>query len=138
VIDPYDDPDWFPWDVESARRWHLPPYPGVPAGANWCSACQRLERRGFTLHNVGTAQPLDPPRPCVTETVHAVTVSPTAPVLPSPDQLPLPFNGFWCEVCRYLVPSATDPHPDERSRPSRTPDCGHTRIYRADVVDLSS
>jgi hypothetical protein len=133
VTDPYDDPDWAPWDVESARRWALPPVPGVPGSANWCSACDRLERSREPLHNTGTADPLDPPRPCPAQTIHAVTVVPVEPAGVASGPPRAPFSGFWCSQCRYLVPSASEPHPDEGSRPSRSAGCVQARIYRVRV-----
>jgi hypothetical protein len=119
VTGPYDDPDWTPWDVESARRWSLPPDPGVPASANWCTACDRLEHRGDPLHSTRTAAPADPPLTCRSRTVHRVTVTP-------PDAPP--FDALWCEACRHLVPSG--PHPDAVSRAARTAGCVRSAVLQ--------
>ena len=125
MTDPHDDPDWAPWDVESARRWALPPEPTVPRLAHWCAACGRLEHRGDPLHNAGTAAPVDPPRPCRAVTVHPVTVTPEGGSV---------FTGLWCVTCRYLVPSAEDAHPDEWSRPFRAGGCARERTHRVTVA----
>jgi len=130
----YDDPtEPLPADVESARRWSLPPVIAnrPPFDAWWCPACQRLQQHGHYLHDDAlNEQQRAAGSVCPTTGILAVRITARAPVPPGPG---LPLDGWWCPTCRYLVPGAAVAHPSRTTRPARTEDCANRR-YRSVAV----